>query len=371
MLRDMFVRRKAILQLAFALIAIIIVIINANKLLIAYHVNRCEWPASDEPMNATKVMFLSDLHLRVDNMDTIFDNKYHEWKIPQYVFILGDVFDSGNTVSDTQFTALVNKFHQQFPTQKSGSNTDSMPIVYIINGNHDIGFHPFMTSNSKSRFDRTFHTSSAKLIQINGINFVTINSVTMEGDFCQLCSQAVQQLHTIGQQLSQNRVDKSGPIVLTHYPLYRKDESLCGYDLDSIPEDQKYTPNRPKWDCLSANATQFILKTLRPRLIVNGHTHYGCVIQHTDSLYEWTVGSFNCRNTLNPSVLLATISSDKYSINNNMIVQLCAHTVMARYSGTYRTLAVRFGLQLPVRVIGRACMRCIVLAGTVLDCTNE
>jgi len=198
----------------------------------------------------------------------------------------------------------------------------SKPILYAINGNHDIGFHYTMTNKTKSRFDHSFQTDSVKLIQINGINLVTINSITMEGDYCDLCSHARHQLHTISEQLcpqNSSNCDSNKPIVLTHFTLYRESEKFCDNDLDSIPESQKYIPYIQKWDCLSMNATQLILNTIKPRLVITGHTHYGCVTRHPNSLYEWTVASFNYRNNLNPSLLLATISTNKYSINKCLL----------------------------------------------------
>ncbi|CAG2111198.1 unnamed protein product [Medioppia subpectinata] len=220
------------------------------------------------------------------------------------------------------------------PSNLSKSVDSTAPIINVINGNHDIGFHYAMTTSSKSRFDHSFNTSAAKLIQINGINFVTINSVTMEGDYCHLCSRAVQQLRTIGHQL-RDYTDR--PVVLTHYPLYRRNETDCdnkGYDADSMPESDRLIPYRPKWDCLSANATRYILDTLRPRLVVNGHTHYGCHRRHAaGSVDEWTVGAFNYRHASSPSVLLAVVSPHLHKINKCLLASdLMFHAIDAIFS---------------------------------------
>ena len=180
-----------------------------------------------------------------------------------------------------------------------------------------------MNKQLKTRFDNHFKTDSVQLIRVNDINFVTINSVTMEGDYCQLCSDAEYKLHSIGQQLCSNDFDcYSGdrPILLTHFPLFRDSDRLCGFERDSTPETEKYKPFKQKWDCLSENATKLIVKTLRPRLVITGHTHYGCVIRHSDSLYEWTVPSFNYRNTFNPSLLLVKLSKHDYSISKCILI---------------------------------------------------
>ena len=76
------------------------------------------------------------------------------------------------------------------------------------------------------------------------------------------------------------------------------------------------------------NATQLILNTIKPRFVITRHTEYRCVTRHPNSLYEWTVASFNYRNNLNPSLLLATISTNKYSINKCLLAnELIFHVI--------------------------------------------
>ena len=194
------------------------------------------------------------------------------------------------------------------------------PIIHSINGNHDIGFHYTMTQKLKTRFDTSFETDSVKLMTINDINFVTINSITMEGDYCHLCSDAEEKLNVLSSHLCPNFICSSDPIVLTHFPLFRQSDSHCGHDWDSMPESLKYEPFVQKWDCLSENATKLIIDSLKPRLVITGHSHYGCVTRHANSLYEWTVSSFNYRNNQNPSLLLAKITKNHYSISKCILV---------------------------------------------------
>lgn len=195
--------------------------------------------------------------------------------------------------------------------------------MHVISGNHDIGFHYTMSAKLKNRFDHHFRTNSVQLIRIKGVNFVTINSVTMEGDYCQICSDAEQKLKSIGDRLCpkhSNCHSVERPILLTHFPLFRNSDSDCGHERDATPDSLKYLPFKQKWDCLSMNATQLILKTLRPRLVISGHTHYGCVSRHNDGLYEWTVPSFNYRNTHNPSLLLVKVSKYSHSVSKCVLI---------------------------------------------------
>jgi hypothetical protein len=186
---------------------------------------------------------------------------------------------------------------------------------YTIVGNHDIGFHYTMNYKLKTRFERAFKTDSVELLNINGINFVTINSITMEGDFCELCSDAETKLLSIGNKLCPNsKCDETNrPILLTHFPLFRESDKDCD-EVDSAPDSLKFEKFKEKWDCLSYNATKLIMNSLKPKLIITGHTHYGCVTLHSNGAQEWTLSSFNYKNIHSPSFLLVKASKSKYFI---------------------------------------------------------
>jgi len=173
-----------------------------------------------------------------------------------------------------------------------------------------------MNLKTNTRFDKAFNTDSVELITINGIHFVTINSVTMEQDYCQLCSDAEQKLLNIANQLCPNSKCnlENRPILLTHFPLFRESDKDCD-EIDSAPDSVKFDVYKERWDCLSLNATNLIMNKLKPKLIVTGHTHYGCVTLHPNNVEEWTVPSFNYRNTNIPSILLVKFSKTKFYIS--------------------------------------------------------
>jgi hypothetical protein len=152
---------------------------------------------------------------------------------PQYVFILGNLFDDGINYNQKQFDKLYKKLNNvfscklanfiwkiqvdqssicyviwfiHFPDDRDKLNSETtrkagQPVIIAINGNHDIGWHYEMTSNLKHRFDDKFNTKSVVDLDINGNHFVAINSVTMEGDFCQLCSEADSELRSIAHKI--------------------------------------------------------------------------------------------------------------------------------------------------------------------------
>ncbi|XP_013924618.1 PREDICTED: metallophosphoesterase 1 [Thamnophis sirtalis] len=200
--------------------------------------------------------------------------------------------------------------------------------VFGIVGNHDIGFHYEMTSFKLERFSKVFNFSSEKIITRKGINFLIVNSVALEGDRCIICRTAEAKLIELSHQLNcslkeQNQrkkscsnVDKvptSAPILLQHYPLYRRSDSECTGE-DSVPLEKKNDRFREKYDVLSQEASQKLLWWFHPRLILSGHTHSACEVLHNGNIQEISVPSFSWRNRNNPSFIMGSITSTEVSL---------------------------------------------------------
>lgn len=91
-------------------------------------------------------MLIADTHLLGPIRGHWFDKLRREWQMhrtfqtaiqlhrPQVIFLLGDVFDEGDIVSNPYFDEYVQRYHQLFHT------TNNLK-VYSVVGNHDIGFH--------------------------------------------------------------------------------------------------------------------------------------------------------------------------------------------------------------------------------------
>lgn len=54
-----------------------------------------------------------------------------------------------------------------------------------------------MDDDKMDRFYQTFNTSSAELIRLKGIPFVSVNSMALEGDGCSICKDAEQRITKI------------------------------------------------------------------------------------------------------------------------------------------------------------------------------
>ncbi|KAL9707547.1 hypothetical protein quinque_011065 [Culex quinquefasciatus] len=318
-------------NLLFRLLAGALCLVLFNEFFVYYLVLlECQWPTKPHPVNGqepVKVMLLADTHLLGPIHGHWFDKLRREWQMhrtfqsamtlfrPEAVFVLGDIFDEGNWVNQKEFDAYVDRFRKLFHTPEGTQ-------LYSIVGNHDIGFHyathPYLTH----RFGKAFNNTGVTMTSIRGVNFVTINSVAMEGDGCQLCETAEKELRGISAIFKCGRgvghgcksvpklEEYSRPIVLQHYPMYRESDRACQeYD---APQIELY---RERWEVISKESTDLIGELINPRLSFSGHTHHYChVAKNRLGIEEYTLASFSWRNKNNPSFVLAQISQSEHTI---------------------------------------------------------
>uniref|UniRef100_A0A336LLC1 Metallophosphoesterase 1 homolog n=1 Tax=Culicoides sonorensis TaxID=179676 RepID=A0A336LLC1_CULSO len=306
-----------------------------NEFLIYYLVLwQCKWPEISPEHNGTerpasvKVMLLADTHLLGPFQGHWYDKLRREWQMhrafqsaltiftPELIFILGDVFDEGKWVNDQQYKEYLDRYFRIFNTHGTKSK-----LISIV-GNHDIGFHyaahPYLTE----RFYRTMNSSGVQLFTFKNVHFITINSIAMEGDGCQLCEGAERELIRISYQLECARgvgncekIPKIGPysrpIVLQHYPFYRASDKEC-HEKDS----ELIERFREGWEVLSKDATNMINKLLKPRVGFSGHSHHYChLTNRLMKIEEYTLASFSWRNKNNPSFLLTEFTDSHYWIS--------------------------------------------------------
>ncbi|PAA68219.1 hypothetical protein BOX15_Mlig000731g1 [Macrostomum lignano] len=311
-------------------------------------------------------MLLADTHLLGWRQGHWFDKLRREWQMerafqtslflhrPQVVIILGDLFDEGKWADDFEFRHHLARFRRMFRVP------DGTRLL-VVAGNHDIGFHYDVTQHKVDRFEAAFHLPAVQLVSIGGVNFVLANSVAFEGDGCFLCRRARVELAAVSNRLrcafgirlgdacSEEALGGGGqlppataPILLTHYPLARLDESACDTVAspaegaaaapgdsrdkveiidgeDSAPAAARQTRLRPRWDCLSAEASDTLAEAVRPRLAFVGHTHWSCrrrlsLAGGLRNLTEYTLPSFSWRNINSPSFLLLTVSGGAHSV---------------------------------------------------------
>nr|CAD7451829.1 unnamed protein product [Timema tahoe] len=316
---------------------------------------KCWWPQLDpgkadntihfnRDVQPVRALLLADTHLLGSRNGHWFDKLRREWQMyrafqtamaihkPDVVFVLGDLFDEGLWCSEKEFKYYVQRFHDLFAVPEGTE-------LYVVVGNHDVGFHYGISPYLQERFSSAFSAPSVKFVTIKGNYFVLINSMAMEGDGCFLCRPAELQLQKISRQLKCTKgVGKcvkgmelehySRPILLQHFPMYRESDADC-HEPDQAPEDLKTQKFRERWECLSRESSEVLFDELKPRLIVTGHTHHGCNRIHRKDIHEWTISSFSWRNKDNPSFMLVVVSPNNYALSKCYMPQ--ESTVITTY----------------------------------------
>lgn len=279
----------------------------------------CNWPKAASQSSYLNAMILADPHLLGYRKGSKIDQYIRESEMsasfrvakflfkPDLIIFLGDLLDEGLTAGQKEFSEYVERFSLIFPIDDSDKRI-------IVPGNHDIGFHdhasqfePFL----RSRFEKAFNATIANTFTVKGIQFVTVNSMALEGDRCPMCMKAERSLETLAKTFRKDSNNR--PILLQHYPLYRRNDANCK-EIDSyFGEDRETTIYSDGIHCISQEATNKLINLFNPRLSFDGHIHHGCVTQHGNTT-EYTVASFNWRNLPTPNFLLLQLSKDKHFI---------------------------------------------------------
>ena len=225
-----------------------------------------------------------------------------------HLVLTGDLFDEGKWCPPEEFEYYVKRFQSLFYVDEKKTQ------IHVVAGNHDIGFHYAVTPYLDKRFRDAFQTKSVELKVIKGVRFVMINSMAMHGDGCFLCTEAVSSLKKLKRELY-NSNETSQPILLSHFPLYRKSDAHCN-EPDEAPKDEKNVKFREGWDCITQESSNLLVESLKPRLVFSGHTHHGCNTTHKNGEFqEINISSFSWRNKKNPAFLLAYFSKKGHSIS--------------------------------------------------------
>jgi len=190
-------------------------------------------PPNDPNRKPLHVMFIADTHLLGSRNGHWLDKLRREWQMyrsfqsatflfePHVIFFLGDVTDEGKWCSDHEWETTVQRFHSLFSIP-----TDTK--LYVLAGNHDIGFHYDVSDGRLKRFESSFQAPHVRLITVddNDIHFILINSMAFEGDQCRLCARAENELNEVIKDLNQSGA-WTKPILLSHFPLYRPSDANC------------------------------------------------------------------------------------------------------------------------------------------------
>ncbi|XP_059051154.1 metallophosphoesterase 1 homolog isoform X2 [Achroia grisella] len=304
-------------RILIILSGVVFTIVYCEYLIYYVVIAQCGWQylgKTEGNIDLLKTLILTDIHLPGHIKSSWLDR----WR-------RGDIFDEGELSSDEYFMDYVDRFYDTFVIPENIK-------MYTIVGNHDIGFHNNIKPGFAERFARLMKSPPVQFVTIKNTHFILINSMALEGDSCQLCTEARHSINNISEILqccefpdrcSSDIVFRnySRPILLQHFPLFRLSDAICT-EPDAPPISDKYTPFRLKIDALSKEATQDLVFKLKPRVAFDGHTHYGCLQHHSYNVnndnidfFEYTVPSFSWRNIPEPKYMLVTITPNTYAVN--------------------------------------------------------
>uniref|UniRef100_A0A1I8FD40 Metallophos domain-containing protein n=1 Tax=Macrostomum lignano TaxID=282301 RepID=A0A1I8FD40_9PLAT len=319
----------------------------------------CTWPAlpGESPLAPTsrsdgvRVMLLADTHTcwaggRATDGARIPDEPVFAPGPRLFIFILGDLFDEGKWADDFEFRHHLARFSAMFrvPDRHPPASGGRQPTS------------AFTTTMLRStRWTASKPPSTCPLCswcRLGGVNFVLANSVAFEGDGCFLCRRARVELAAVSNRLRcafgirlgdacseesprrrRSAAPATAPILLTHYrwpgsmrapatPSLRLPKGAAAAPGDSREQSRDHrwrrlgarpllsqqTRLRPRWDCLSAEASDTLAEAVRPRLAFVGHT--ALVLPAPPQPGR----RFSWRNINSPSFLLLTVSGGAHSV---------------------------------------------------------
>ena len=232
--------------LAKIFILILLVLLYCEYLIYYIFLLSCSWPQlakidqdftiaspRDSSQKPLRVMLIADTHLLgLDNIHW-FHQYRRDWQVyrsfqsayflfePDLIFIIGDITNDGDHCSDGEWNRTIERFHSMF-------FTGSKEKLYVLPGNHDIGWHYSVSESRLKRFEESFQTPHVRLVTLDDhqVHFILINSMAFEGDHCRLCSRAERELNEVIMELNQTHA-WTRPVLLSHFPLYRRSDADC------------------------------------------------------------------------------------------------------------------------------------------------
>lgn len=268
------------------------------------------------------VQFYTDLYMRRSFHMSILPFK------PDLVVFLGDHFDGGPFLSDEEWQESLSRFRHIFGLNEKGKLPD-IP-VFFLSGNHDIGYanihtlHPKVIRRYEKEFGaRNYHFSAGN------ISFVVVDAQTLDGPI-----EGKQTLFSWEFIKNMSKEITLTPrVLLTHIPLYRRDDTPCGQFRSSGIINQRVSQagvdqGVTYQNYLTEETSARLLNSIKPILVLSGHDHDQCTVTHSTPfgpVTEHTLGTLSWQQgNLYPSFMLLTATSQPFSnASDSVLTQLC------------------------------------------------
>lgn len=304
-------------------------------------VSSCGWAAA--PRRAAdgaqlRLLLVSDMHVLGVRRRLWIERAWVDWQLrksfallswaaaPHAVLVLGDMLDEGGGFTDD---ATWRAYRRRYGTAFHADTRAGAPPWLHVVGNHDTGWGGNLSPWLVQRFERSFGAADAAVAMrpdgalaataeyalgaaqpgqgggavaqrlalervvaaaeaAGGFVVVRMNSMALH----RAAPRALQQhtrrfLRDVGTAMARRRAAEEGgaapPLVLlSHMPLFRPDDRECGAARAAEAGHVTYpAPEEPLGeDAVAEEDTRWVLRTLRPALVLSGHTHTACFYVH-------------------------------------------------------------------------------------------
>ena len=306
-------------------------------------VGLCNWAAlpagsGGGAPSPLRLLLVSDVHVLGARRRLWVERAWVDWQLrksfallswltrPHAVLVLGDMLDEGGGFTGD---ALWHAYRERYGAVAgsgavvgSGARGAGAPPHLHVVGNHDTGWAGRLSPWLIQRFERSFGAANAafamradgtiaaaaefELAQraspaqrqalesvfaaaaTDGFVLVRTNSMALDGGApAAVRQQTLRFLRAVGEArggAQQHRPAGGQPplVLLTHMPLFRSDDRDCGAARAAEVGHVTYAaPGEPLGEDVVTKAdTQWLLRTLRPSLVLSGHTHTACFYVH-------------------------------------------------------------------------------------------
>ncbi|KAL9460544.1 hypothetical protein AB3S75_003697 [Citrus x aurantiifolia] len=269
--------------------------------------------------------FFTDLYMRRAFFASILPFK------PDVILFLGDHFDGGPYLSDEEWQESLNRFKHIFGLKSQERFRDIR--VHFLPGNHDNGYAALLSHKPEiiRRYEKEFGKRNYRFT-VGKVEFIVVDAQTLdgypEGNLAAATWDFVKNVSIDFQLLPR--------VLLTHIPLYRRDETPCGPHRSSPIINQRIVHTGHSQEILYQNyiteeSSNRLLDLIKPVLVLSGHDHDQCTVSHESNhehIKEHTVGTMSWQQgNLYPSFMLLSAGNSALLNMSNLeeavLTRLC------------------------------------------------
>ena len=303
-----------------------------------------------------RFLIIGDSHL-LGNRRSKIDRLWVDWQVrrsvefaiskhnPTDLIFLGDLFDEG---------IMKNERHRflreiSIPASKAGIR------LHMIAGNHDVGEHYQLRKSTIDMFENeighgvnSYRENVCEQDQC--VSILGVNTMALEGTpFDREVNRNTLSFLSKIQSMREDGRNKLPLILLTHLPLFRDDDTNCGFERSGETGHVTYahpsTKLIPKRDVLSKSTSRMLLESFRPSLVLSAHTHAVCRRYHDDlRILELTTSAFGWRMRPDPAYLFVEFENDPSSLSSSLYCRLPHERISMAISWTLSGISLVLAL---------------------------